>query len=269
MSYNLSLITLSIRVFILLRNCIIFTYYCFFTFYFTVEQKLESSPITGVYSQHQQEDPFYQYQGDLFVAIDVPEEVKADLQILQARIQDILGPSFIPTNFDNFHITIQVIGKTTDYNLLEAIDFVLENVKNANAISEYNQQHDTAFSIGLELASGSVKISGKYVKLHFSSDILSNFAKKVRSELKMNGIRVDSRFDFPKKAHIALGRVYKYVDSKKKRKIKRAFDNTKDMLQTFAQDQFQVKYFSILKSNSPEPIYKRRYARIRSYQNWP
>ena len=217
------------------------------TFLFSIFNFVSASGNDSIYTD---------FQGDLFVAIPIPEDVQDDIELLQELLKPLLGKTFVPLDLSNLHITIQVIGKTTNMETLDKINTVLRTI-----------QHPP-FSLGSEITSGKLRIKTKNVKLKLSSDSLTALSHKVRNLLSKSGVTILTRFDHPHNTHITIGTIntkkIKHLKIVEKR-ANQMFSSLKEIFHSFHEDNFIVNSFSLLKSNHSALTEERIYAPLRIY----
>lgn len=188
--------------------------------------------------------------GPYFFALDLNKSLKVDLANIQTYVKNRIPGDlrFDPTSFNNLHITLKEIGSLS-FPELQNVNGII-----ANMAKQYH-----AFTLKSAIKRSRLHISDNgLVTLKLEDDNrLTNLARKIESNLhnsrKQNKIgRFNPRMDFPGNGHIALG----YISSKNKAarlnvhqpRIRALKNNFRNQIN----DEYRVKGFVLLKSNSPQ-----------------
>jgi 2'-5' RNA ligase len=206
---------------------------------------------------------FGKYQGEVFAAVPIPHNIKAQIKGIQNHVTASLGKMFFPTELSNLHITLQLIRQVNKKNEFLLIHKALISAANHNKPWNLAKQLPKIKMSNLSISKKGI------VKLKLPlSDSLTNLAVSIRQSLDAFGISHSPRFDFPlhgrkNNAHITIGLIDPQYVTAARTKLKAKTFSFFAKNNSFRQNDFVVKNFVVLKSNRPAK--KRHYAQISSY----
>lgn len=167
-----------------------------------------------------------------FIAIDLPEEVKNELSLIQKRLPEA-KMNLVAT--ENLHLTLLFLG--------DLADFQVDQVK--QSLKEIKFNKFKAYLNGLGVFPNENLIRVVWVALE-PKELLRGLQNKISDKIKILGLKVDERFE----SHVTLSRVKPIQDTPK-------FLSGMHQIQV-KPIQFEVQGFALKKSTltGQGPIYE-------------